>query len=157
MRTSFLPTRNRRIIFTCNGGQSPRRHTPRMSTGIPSSTAQVQKSAEMSTSASSNGSDLGIESTDIKTATGVSLSPQQRVLVGSVLDVLLPIHLPPSEQGWKEEEGRSANDWTAIRRQTNPQETPALDRRRNICRSIDKGRRQEAVRGAMVWVESRFL
>ncbi|KAH8747901.1 hypothetical protein BGZ57DRAFT_970382 [Hyaloscypha finlandica] len=58
-----------------------------MSTGTPSSTAQVQKSAEMSTSASSNGSDLGIESTDIKTATGVSLSPQQRVLVGSVLDL----------------------------------------------------------------------
>jgi hypothetical protein len=61
-----------------------------MSAGIPSSTAQVQKSAEMSTSASSNGSDLGIESTDIKTATGVSLSSQQRVLVGSVLDVFLP-------------------------------------------------------------------
>ncbi|KAH8757160.1 hypothetical protein F5882DRAFT_307297 [Hyaloscypha sp. PMI_1271] len=58
-----------------------------MSTGTPSSTAQVQKSAEMSTSASLNGSDLGIESTDIKTATGVSLSPQQRALVGSVLDL----------------------------------------------------------------------
>jgi hypothetical protein len=77
-----------------------------MSTGTPSSTAQAQKSAEMSTSASSSGSDLGIESTDIKTATGVSLSPQQRVLVGSVLDVLLPIHLPRSEQGWKGEEER---------------------------------------------------
>jgi hypothetical protein len=128
-----------------------------MSTGIPSSTAQVQKSAEMSTSASSNVSDLGIEGTDIRTATGVSLSPQQRVLVGSVLDVLLPIHLSPSKQGWKGEEERSANDWTVIRRQTNPQETSALDRRRNVCRSVDKSRREEAVRGAVVWVESRLL
>ena len=145
MRTSFLPTRNRRIIFTCNGGQSPRRHTPRMSAGIPSSTAQVQKSAEMSTSASSNGSDLGIESTDIKTATGVSLSSQQTVLVGSVLDVFLPVRLPPSKQGWREEGERSANDWTVICRQTNPQKTPALDRRRNVCRSVDKSRREEAV------------
>lgn len=68
-----------------------------MSAGIPSSTAQVQKSAEMSTSASSNGSDLGIESTDIKTATGVSLSSQQRVLVGGVLDVFLPVRLSPSK------------------------------------------------------------
>jgi hypothetical protein len=145
MRTSFLPTRNRRIIFTCNGGQSPRRHAPRMSAGIPSSTAQVQKSAEMSTSASSNGSDLGIESTDIKTATGVSLSSQQTVLVGSILDVFLPVRLSPSKQGWREEEERSANDWTVICRQTNPQKTPALDRRRNVCRSVDKSRREEAV------------
>jgi hypothetical protein len=31
----------------------------------------------------------------------VSLSPQQRVLVGSVLDVLLPIHLPHSSSPFR--------------------------------------------------------
>jgi len=40
----------------------------------------------MSTSSIPSASDLGIES-DIKTATGVSLSSQQKVIVGSVLDV----------------------------------------------------------------------
>ncbi|KAE9376412.1 hypothetical protein N431DRAFT_479682 [Stipitochalara longipes BDJ] len=55
-----------------------------MSTGVPSQTAQAQKSAEMSTSSSP--SDLGIEST-VNTATGVSLSSQQKLIVGSVLDL----------------------------------------------------------------------
>ena len=61
-----------------------------MSTGVPSQTAQGQKSADMSTSANANGtaSELGIESTDIQIAAGVQLSAQQKVLVGSVLDVL---------------------------------------------------------------------
>jgi len=56
-----------------------------MSAGIPSETSQVQKSAEMSTSSSS--SDLGIESTNIQTASGVSLNTQQKMIVGSVLDL----------------------------------------------------------------------
>jgi hypothetical protein len=57
-----------------------------MSTGVPSETAQIQKQSNMSTSSTPSASDLGIES-DIKTATGVSLSSQQKVIVGSVLDV----------------------------------------------------------------------
>jgi hypothetical protein len=56
-----------------------------MSADTPSETAQAQKSANMITS--TNASDLGIESTDIKTATGVSLGGQQKLIVGSVLDV----------------------------------------------------------------------
>ncbi|KAN0116861.1 hypothetical protein V8E51_002838 [Hyaloscypha variabilis] len=55
-----------------------------MSSGVPSQTAQAQKSAEMSTSSSP--ADLAIEST-VNTALGVSLSSQQKLLVGSVLDL----------------------------------------------------------------------
>jgi hypothetical protein len=62
-----------------------------MSTGIPSKTAQVQKSANMSSSTNTDlsANDLGIESR-VQTASGVQLSSQQKVLVGSVLDVFLP-------------------------------------------------------------------
>ena len=70
------------------------------SQGVPSQTAQIQKEVESkSNSASASFADLGIENTDIKTASGVELSSQQKVLVGSVLDVcpalarLLPIRL----------------------------------------------------------------
>lgn len=54
----------------------------------------------MSTSSSSP-SEFGIESTNINTATGVELSAQQKILVGSVLDVDHPpliIHAPTNTQ-----------------------------------------------------------
>lgn len=57
-----------------------------MSTGTPSATAQAQKEAGMKAPSTN---DLGIENTDIKTATGVELSQYQKVIVGSVLDVYL--------------------------------------------------------------------
>ena len=86
MRTSLLPTSKRLIIFSSHHpiSSSPKRFQ-RMSADTPSETAQAQKSANMITS--TNASDLGIESTDIKTATGVSLGGQQKLIVGSVLDV----------------------------------------------------------------------
>ena len=60
----------------------------KMSTGVPSSIAQTQKATEMNTSTSApSTSSLGIESTDIQTAAGVELNTQQRVIIGSVLDV----------------------------------------------------------------------
>jgi hypothetical protein len=62
-----------------------------MSTGVPSTTAQTQKAAQMSTNTSiPSESSLGIESTDIQTASGVELNQQQRIIVGSVLDVCIP-------------------------------------------------------------------
>lgn len=58
--------------------------TRKMSSGTPSATAQAQKDADMKAPSTS---DLGIENTDIKTAAGVDLSQNQKVIVGSVLDV----------------------------------------------------------------------
>ncbi|PBP15871.1 hypothetical protein BUE80_DR013356, partial [Diplocarpon rosae] len=58
-----------------------------MSTGVPSSTAGAQAQALSTAPAGSDTASLGIESTDIQTATGVELSGKQRVLVGSVLDL----------------------------------------------------------------------
>lgn len=55
-----------------------------MSTSIPSETAQAQASADASAPSFSS---IGIKRTNIETAPGVSLSEQQKVLVGSVLDV----------------------------------------------------------------------
>jgi hypothetical protein len=67
-----------------------------MSTGVPSTTAPGQKAAQMSTNTSiPSESSLGIESTDIQTASGVELNPQQRIIIGSVLDVLTP---PPYKE-----------------------------------------------------------
>ncbi|KAF8865629.1 hypothetical protein BDZ45DRAFT_711174 [Acephala macrosclerotiorum] len=56
--------------------------------GIPSETAQLQKQANMSTSASASGKEheLGVES-QVNSAAGVQLSGQQTLLVGSVLDL----------------------------------------------------------------------
>jgi hypothetical protein len=85
MRTSLLPTSSRKIISACSRKPIPRLF-PVMSTGVPSETAQIQQQSNMSTSSTPSASDLGIES-DIKTATGVSLSSQQKVIVGSILDV----------------------------------------------------------------------
>jgi hypothetical protein len=64
-------------------------------TAAPSETAKVQKDAQNSTQSGSFAS-LGIENTDIKTASGVDLSEQQKVVVGSVLDVCLPGSLIPT-------------------------------------------------------------
>lgn len=63
-----------------------------MSTGAPSGTAQVQAAADASAPSFSS---IGIKNTNIETAPGVNLSEQQKVLVGSVLDVCalsLPYH-----------------------------------------------------------------
>jgi hypothetical protein len=56
-----------------------------MSTGIPSKTTQIQYQSQRAAGGPTN--DLGIENTNIKTAPGVDLSSEQKVLVGSVLDV----------------------------------------------------------------------
>jgi len=55
-----------------------------MSTGVPSSTAQAQQASNASDPTSN---ELGIENTNVKAAAGVDLSAQQKLLVGSVLDV----------------------------------------------------------------------
>lgn len=55
-----------------------------MSTGAPSGTAQAQAAADASAPSFSS---IGIKRTNIETAPGVNLSEQQKVLVGSVLDV----------------------------------------------------------------------
>jgi len=56
-----------------------------MATGTPSATAQAQAAATSTPSFSS----LGIKNTSINEGSGVQLSSQQKVLVGSVLDVWL--------------------------------------------------------------------
>jgi hypothetical protein len=58
-----------------------------MSSGVPSQTAQAQKSTDNS---APDFKELGIENTNIKTDSGVDLSGNQKVLVGSVLDVSQP-------------------------------------------------------------------
>jgi hypothetical protein len=82
------------ILRTCTKTSTARpRPTPsfKMSTGVPSTTAQTQKAAQMSTNTSiPSESLLGIESTNIQTASGVELNAQQRIIVGSVLDVRTP-------------------------------------------------------------------
>lgn len=55
-----------------------------MASGTPSETAQAQAAADAKAPSFSS---LGIKHTDIKTASGVNLSDQQKVIVGSVLDV----------------------------------------------------------------------
>jgi len=61
--------------------------------GAESETAKIQKQNNVpgdvlnSTQHSTKNAELGIENTNIKTASGVSLSEGQKVLVGSVLDV----------------------------------------------------------------------
>ena len=147
MRTSLLPTRNRRIIFSCipTPFSYPTRTIPRMSTGVPSQTAQAQKSAEMSTTSSS---DLGIEST-VNIATGVSLSSQQKLIVGSVLDV------GPYSPRFPEH--KTTDHQSVIRRQADPQKTPALDRRCHVRGPAHQSRRPQAIRSTMVRPQSRLL
>jgi hypothetical protein len=59
-----------------------------MSTGIPSEIAHMQSQSQQTAGGLSN--DLGIENTNIKTAPGIELSSEQKVIVGSVLDVTIP-------------------------------------------------------------------
>jgi len=57
---------------------------------IPSATAQVQKKADISTNTNASQPstfDLNIESVNINTASGADLNAQQKVLVGSILDL----------------------------------------------------------------------
>ncbi len=66
-----------------------------MSTGIPSETAQMQSQGQQTAGGPTN--DLGIENTNFKTVPGVELSSDQKIIVGSVLDVRMPpIALYPS-------------------------------------------------------------
>lgn len=60
-----------------------------MASGTPSDTAKAQAAADADAPSLSS---LGIQHTDIKTAAGVTLSDQQKVVVGSVLDVRAPNH-----------------------------------------------------------------
>lgn len=62
--------------------------TRKMSTGIPSGAA-----AELSPTNES----IGVKHTAVNTVPGVSLTPHQKVLVGSVLDVRAP-RQPPHDQ-----------------------------------------------------------
>lgn len=55
-----------------------------MSTGTPSGTAQAQATADANAPSFSS---IGIKRTNIESAPGVNLSEQQKVIVGSVLDV----------------------------------------------------------------------
>lgn len=69
-------------------------------TGTPSATAQVQADVQASSGApagSHSFSSLDIKNTNIQTAPGVSLSEQQKVTIGSVLDVsmLAPLTVLP--------------------------------------------------------------
>ena len=57
-----------------------------MSIGIPLGTARMQSQSQQTTG-SLSASELSIENTNIKTAPGVELSADQKVVVGSVLDV----------------------------------------------------------------------
>jgi hypothetical protein len=88
MRSSLLRIHTRSPIPSLRLHGTP----SRMSSGTPSATAQAQKRAEMSTSSGPVGSrmptalGLGIETTPNE-ASGVKLSEEQRVVVGSVLDV----------------------------------------------------------------------
>jgi hypothetical protein len=58
--------------------------TRKMSSGIPSSTAQAQASSIQPTPTNES---IGVRNTSVNTVPGVSLSPHQNLLVGSVLDV----------------------------------------------------------------------
>lgn len=55
-----------------------------MSSGVPSETAKIQDQANAS---SASYASYGIKNTNINAATGVNLSDDQKVIVGSVLDV----------------------------------------------------------------------
>ncbi|RDW89236.1 hypothetical protein BP6252_01268 [Coleophoma cylindrospora] len=71
-----------------------------MSSGNPSETAGLQKQAENS---GPSMSELGIENTNINTATGVNLSPRQKVLVGSILDLFAGRPSLPKLQLWADD------------------------------------------------------
>ena len=85
-----------------------------MSMGQPSDTAKVQDNASPSGSFSS----YNIKNSSINSASGVSLSEQQKLLVGSVLDVF-------NIQGLMRPETQ-ANRSLALRRQSNAQASRSL-------------------------------
>jgi len=74
--------------------------TRNMSSGVPSQTAQAQKSSDTS---GPSMSDLGIENQNIKTDAGVDLSSQQKVIVGSVLDLFAGRPSLKKLQLWKDD------------------------------------------------------
>jgi hypothetical protein len=55
-----------------------------MASGVPSETAKIQQQANAS---SASFASHNIKNTNVNTAPGVDLSDQQKVLVGSILDV----------------------------------------------------------------------
>jgi len=59
-----------------------------ISTGIPSETAHMQSQSQQTAGGPSN--DLGIENTNIRTTSGVELSSEQKVIIGSIPDVTTP-------------------------------------------------------------------
>ncbi|EPE36513.1 hypothetical protein GLAREA_08676 [Glarea lozoyensis ATCC 20868] len=71
-----------------------------MSSGVPSQTAQAQKSQDTS---APDFKELGIENTNIKTDSGVDLSGNQKVLVGSVLDLFAGRPSLKKLQLWKDD------------------------------------------------------
>ena len=91
-----------------------------MSMGQPSDTAKVQDNASPSGSFSS----YNIKNSSINSASGVSLSEQQKLLVGSVLDVFNIQSLMRQET--------QANRSLALRRQSNAQASRSLAPWRHI-------------------------
>ena len=139
MRPSLLvPIRN------CRKATTTTRSLCKMSTGIPSQTAQTQKVAEMSTS--STPSELGIEST-VQIAPGVELSSRQKVLVGSVLDVRAL-----SNYG-----RRKRLIPLAVCRKADFKETIPLDRLRHLLRPPNRRRGTQTIPSSMVRSHRRFL
>ncbi len=122
-----------------------------------SSTSQINASKTIvdmpvtDATASDNPAEYGIETTNINTASGVTLSDSQRLLTGSVLDV-----------SWRSPcvDGCNMADTglsIAIRRPSLCQEAILVDRRRQIRRSSHQRGRPEAIFGSMVWTGSRLL
>jgi hypothetical protein len=77
-----------RILAAKLNQSSPIRQSRKMSTGLPSIVTAAQNGELISVLVDAN-----IENTNIKTASGVSLDDHQKTLVGSVLDVSIPIIL----------------------------------------------------------------
>jgi len=86
--------------------------------GVPSETAQIQKQANMSTSSTSlsaKAKELDIKS-QVNVAQGVTLSDDQKVIVGSVLDVRplpflfsLPPPFPLRNKSYEKREKQNSN------------------------------------------------
>ncbi|KAK3336312.1 hypothetical protein B0T19DRAFT_409122 [Cercophora scortea] len=82
---AFTTTLFRTVVCS----STARAFTPRrtMTTGIPSTTAKAQQSAESKSTNGPTFDSVGVKNTNINEAAGVKLSSHQRVLVGSVLDL----------------------------------------------------------------------
>ncbi len=77
-----------RILTAKLNQSSPIHRSRKMSTGLPTIVTAAQNGELMFVLVDAN-----IENTNIKTASGVSLDDHQKTLVGSVLDVRIPIIL----------------------------------------------------------------